>query len=163
MIVTPGNYKARAVGPVSFEKSSQQETPAALVQLRLEDGPHKGSTLEWKGWLTDKAKARTVESLVLMGFDGDDPASVQKNEVIAVCDNEPYDYTNDQGERKTGTRARISFINDPNRSVGFKPLDDAEREMIKGDIRAMVAAQKSAAPKDDLMEFPPKDGPKPKF
>lgn len=164
MICTPGNYRARAIAPVVFQKSSKQETPGATVSVRLEEGPNKGSILEWTGWLSEKSKPRTVEALIAMGFDGDDPASVQKNEVIAVVDNETSEYTNDAGEKKTRTEARVQWINDPNRAGGAKfiALTDAERASIAGDLRAAVAAQKAAAPSDPL-EFPPKDGPKLKF
>jgi hypothetical protein len=163
MICTPGAYKAKAVGPVDFQKSSQKETPAAVVQMRIEDGPHKGTTLSWSGWLSDKAKPRTIESLVLMGFDGEDPNSVTKKEVIAVLDNEAYEYKNDAGETKSGSRARINFINDPERSVGFTPLSDAERAVIAGDIRASVQAHKAAITPPPTVDPAQLNVPKPKF
>lgn len=163
MICTPGSYKARAIAPVTIQKSSNKETPGATVSLRLEEGPHKGAIIEWTGWLSEKAKPRTIESLVLMGFDGDDPASVQKNEIVAVLDNETREYTNDAGEKKTVTEARVQWINDPNRAGGakFLPLNDAEKASIAGEIRAAVAAHKASS--DSAMDFPPKDAPKPKF
>jgi S-adenosylmethionine synthetase len=104
-----------------------------------------------------------VESLVLMGYDGDDPASVQKNEVIVVMDNETQDYTDDKGEKKTVTRARIQWINDPERSVGFIPLSDAEKVVIAGDIRAAVAAHKAATTPPKTVDPAQLNGPKPKF
>lgn len=162
MNLTPGTYKARAVAPAVVAKSSQKETPGITVSLRLEDGPNKGAIIEWTGWLSDGAKPRTIESLVLMGFDGDDLASVQKNEVIAVLDNETREY-----EGKTYTETRVKWINDPSRASGakFLPLSDAEKAVIAGDIRAAVAVHRAAAAKSEekALEFPPKDVPKPKF
>lgn len=163
MIVTPGNYRAKAAGPVDFQKSTQQETPAAVCLIRILAGPHEGATFEWKGWLTEKAKARTIEQLVLMGFDGEDPNSVTKNEVIAVLDNEAYEYKNEAGETKSGTRGRCQWINDPDRSVGFQPLSDAERAVIAGDIRASVQAFKASKAPPPTVDPATVNGPKPKF
>jgi hypothetical protein len=165
MILTNGSFKARACSPVDFGKSSQQETPGVSVSIRLEEGPHKGTILEWKSYLTEKAKPRTVESLVLMGFDGEDPTSVMKNEIIAVLENETNEYVNDKGEKRSYTETRIKWINDPGRTGGakFLPLTDSEKAVIAGDIRAAVAAHKAANAPPPTVDPAQMNGPKPKF
>lgn len=170
MNLIPGSYRARAIAPAEFGKSSQKETPGVAVMLRLEEGPNKGASIEWRAYLSDGAKPRTIEGLMLLGFDGEDPKSVMANEVVAVLDNESREYVNDAGEKKQITETRVKWINDPNRAQGakFLPLDEKERAVIAGDIRAAVAAKRAESESFNhganvQPQAAQANGPKPKF
>ena len=150
-----GSYKARAVS-ADMITSSKKNTPGVTVTLRVEDeGPFKGELTDWTGWLTDGTKARTAESLALMGFDGTDLTTVTRNEVVIVVEDE--EWTTEKGEKRTTPRVR--WINDPSRGgAKFAAMDPAQKQSMLSELRGLVLAQKQSKP-GDPMEFPPK----PKF
>jgi len=102
--------------------------------------------VEWRGWLTEKAMDRTIESLRLMGWWGDDLYRLKdegalRNEVTIDIRQEEFN-----GK----TTARVAFINE-------KPADPEAIEKKKQDLarRFKAAAQKTkpAAPPDDDLPF----------
>src|SRR5271154_1906788 len=126
-MIAEGMYKARGTS-LSVGKSGQKGTLGATVVFSItQDGPQKGQLIEWTGWLTDGAKGRTGESLVLCGYDGADSTSIGKNEVLLVIEHEdiPADPNNPNAPPRK--RARVSWVNDPARGgMGMVPLDGAE-------------------------------------
>ena len=142
-MIAEGMYKARGTS-LSVGKSGQKGTLGATVVFNItQDGPAKGQLVEWVGWLTDGAKARTGESLVLCGYDGTDPASIGAKEVLLVIEHEdvPPDPNNPNAPPRK--RARVSWVNDPNRGgMGMVPLDGAEREQVMQDLRGLIFAKK---------------------
>ena len=139
-MISEGSFKARGVA-ASMGKSSQKGTLCVSVTLRLEDGPHKGEMIDWVGWMSDATRARTAESLELLGFDGDDLATTNRNEVIAVIEHE--EFTKQNGEvMKT---ARVKWLNDPKRGgAKFAPLSSGEAQALMGSLRGYVLAAKAA-------------------
>ena len=140
-LIAAGKFRSKAVGPVSFGKSSKKETPGVTVKIQLLAGPNAGSTLDWAGWLGDATAERTSESLSLMGYDGDDPHSVVNGpEFDAVIEHEDYPAANGQ----TFQRARVQWINDPNGgSAGFVPMGATEVQSAKERLRIAAAAVKA--------------------
>ena len=136
----------KAAGPAEFVKSPEKETPGVKVICEYLDGPNKGSTIEWIGWLSEKTVARTGESLALMGYDGSDPASVTKHKFQGVTELE--DYTNTAGETKQ--RPRLQWINGASRMV---PMNGAEiagaKDRLKSAIMALKAKAPAASPEDE--------------
>lgn len=131
-MLNPGNYKARGVS-ATLEKSSQKGTEQVNVTFRLESG----ETVHWIGYFTEKTEARTVESLMLCGWDGTDFASfsgIDQKDVMLVIEHEVY-----EGK----PRVRVAWVNDPNRSVGGKPMEGAEVASFAERMRARVAAVKA--------------------
>src|SRR6266496_3126842 len=99
--VVAGNHKAHAI-TVCMIESSKKNTPGVTAVLSVdEDGPMKGATIEWTGWLTDATKARTAESLSLLGCVDEDLLRISQSEepvpiknpqgVIIVCEDEEYE------------------------------------------------------------------------
>lgn len=158
-MINAGSFKARATGPLVVGESSVKKTPCVTVTLRLEDGPDAGSLIEWVGWLGEKSKARTAESLALMGFDGTDPSTVTRQEVVAVIDHE----TNvSETTGKSFTEARVKWINDPARGgTKFSTVEPAKQAAMLADMRGLVLSAKKA---QSGGEFPPASAAtKPKF
>ena len=139
-MISEGSFKARGIA-ASMGKSSQKGTLCVSVTLRLEDGPHKGEMIDWVGWMSDATRARTAESLELLGFDGDDLATTNRNEVIAVIEHE--EFTKQNGEvMKT---ARVKWLNDPKRGgAKFAALSPGETLALMGSLRGYVLAAKAA-------------------
>lgn len=138
-MIQPGNYIARALKPATLEKSPKQGTPCVRVTFQLSDG---GAAIDWVGWLTEKTKDRTVESLEYMGFDGTDLSTVTKNEVQLVI--EPEEYENDKGEKKTAMR--VKWVN----RIGggaMSALDAAEEQRIRQDLRGLILGRQANGPK----------------
>lgn len=66
-IIAPGFYTARpvqwSVGPVG-----EKQTFAADVNFKIVGGAHDGKVIRYRGFLSEKAMARTLEHLKLCGF-----------------------------------------------------------------------------------------------
>jgi hypothetical protein len=142
-MIATGSYAVRAAEPLSFVKSPEKGTPGVKVTLRLEAGPDKGAHIEWIGWLTDATTARTSESLALLGYDGNDPASVMTKEAIGVIEHE--EYTKKSGEK--AQRPRVAWINDPTGGGRMDPMTPAETAGAKERLKAAFAAAKAKAGK----------------
>lgn len=138
-MLNPGTYKARAVS-AALEKSAQKGTEQVNVTFRTESG----ETIHWIGFFTEKTQARTIESLMLCGWNGDDFATfagVDKNDVNIVVEHEMY-----EGK----SRARVAWVNDPNRPVGGKPMEQAEVMSFAERMRAQVAALKASKGQSEM-------------
>ncbi len=142
-MIPEGMYKARGLS-ISTGKSKDKGTLGVTVVFSItQEGEQKGQMIEWTGWLTDKSKARTAESLVLCGFDGADPETVKKKEVLLVVEHEdvPADPNNPNAPARK--RARVSWVNDPNRGgMGMVALDGAEQAQVMADLRGLVFAKR---------------------
>ena len=148
-MIKTGSFAAKAASPLEFIKSPEKGTPGVKVTIELKAGPNTGERIDWIGWLTDKTTQRTGESLTLMGYDGENPASIQKKEFIAVIEHETYNNT--AGEEKT--RPRVAWINDPSGGGRLDPMTATEvagsKERLKAALTAAKAKAGKAAAKDD--------------
>jgi len=76
--IQPGTYKAQvrdALVKVIGNKGSQ----AFVITFELDDG----RSIDWNGWMTERAYERTMDKLAEIGFDESIPPFTDKN-------NEPY-------------------------------------------------------------------------
>jgi len=131
-MITPGTHKARAVS-AAMEKSQTKGTEQVRVTFKVGD-----DTIDWYGYFTEKTEARTLDSLMLCGWDGQDFVTfngITKNDVNIVCENEDY-----EGK----TRVKVQWVNDPNRTVGGKPMEANEVASFADRMRAKVAALKAS-------------------
>jgi len=162
-MIPEGTYTARAVSAM-LSKSPTKGTPCVVVTLRIEQpGPHKGELIDWIGWLSEATRARTAESLALMGFDGSDLATLLRNEVAIVVEHETF--TTESGA--TRTTARVRWINDPKRGrTSFTPIEPAQAKAMLSELRGLVLAAReqqakntppvsaaASAPADDEVPF----------
>ncbi|MDP2270898.1 MAG: hypothetical protein Q8K32_09220 [Archangium sp.] len=84
--------------------------PYVGVSFKIKDSDGAEKFVSWRGWFTEAATDRTIESLRHLGFEGDDVSNLiglDKNEVDLVIEDE--EYTNEEGETKITTR--VQFIN----------------------------------------------------
>ena len=139
-IIQAGSYRARGIAAAAG-KSSLKGTLCVTVTLRLEDGPHNGELIDWVGWMSDATRARTAESLDLLGFDGDDLATACANEVTAVIEHE--EFVKNNGE--VLITPRVKWINDTKRGgAKFAALSPGETQALMGSLRGYVLAAKAA-------------------
>jgi hypothetical protein len=140
-MIEPGYYKAKAVSASLGYTSNGNEQVAMTVDLL-----DIGKTMTWYGYFTGKTTDRTLESLMIAGWDGESLVSFEglgTEEFVAVVEEDTYN-----GETKT----RISWINRA-RSGGPKlnnPMSDVQlqdfAQRMKG--RALALKSKVDKPKD---------------
>ena|ERR1700722_7219568 len=159
-LIVEGSHMAR--GESLNERAAGTGNKAAVVEFRIEDGPFKGRTIEWNGWLGEKTRERTAESLAICGYDGSDPKTISNNLVQLVIEHE----TNVSATNgKTYVNARVKWINDPNRSrAQFEPSDGSALASLSGlVIEKHAALAKSGKPTElpfDKPTAPTKEAPK---
>ncbi len=141
MIAAGSKHRARAVqqqtegGPIWARlRSTRSKEPKPFLEVlfRIAAGEHKGEEYFWQGYLSEKAAARTLESLQACGMAGDDIRVVNlaglPNEVEVQIDHDTY---------KGTTTARIAFVNAPGRGETAPSWDEmAERvkQIVSGDV-----------------------------
>lgn len=110
--MTKGYYAARASSaPITFGRSGNGNTQIAVEFEICEEG-YAGEVITWIGHFTDGTAARTVESLQIAGWQGDDiseldgqpGATAMPDEVSLTCEGEEYN-----GEYKL----KVQWVNRP--------------------------------------------------
>lgn len=141
-LIAEGSVMAR--GTSLQERAAGTGNKGAVVEFRLEDGPFKGRTIEWTGWLGENTRERTAESLAICGYDGSDPKTISKNLVQLVIEHE----TNvSEKNGKTYVNARVKWVNDPNRSrAQFEPSDGSALASLRGLVLQKHEERAKAAP-----------------
>lgn len=151
-MLATGSYDAKGVS-LSFGKSPEKGTPCVIVKLQLLEGPDKGATTEWVGWLTENTEARTGESLRLMGYDGVNDASVGANVFSAVIEHEPYT----KADGTPAERDRVAWVNARGAAGRFQQMSSAEvsgaKERLKAAMTALKAKSPVSAAADDDVKF----------
>lgn len=147
----PGTYKACPMDwGVSKTKTGTEQIFVNIAVSGINpDGQEDLVNITWFGFLTEKAKDRTIEAIYKMGFNGDfeglalghDSKALDVSKTImVVTENEEY-----EGE----TNSKIKWINEIGEVHGIKRLDKAEALSIinkyKGDFQSKkpVGAKKA--------------------
>lgn len=137
-MVTAGKYRAKAVHGL-VAQAGERLTPVAKVTFKILDGQFIGETVEWDGWLSDKARPRTFDALVLCGWDGDTSRDdwdqlygLSTNEVIIDCKAETY--TLRSGEERT--TVKVAWVN---------PLRAAPKQADRGFLKSFGAQVRGEA------------------
>lgn len=150
-----GTFTARACG-WELTKSKNKGTEEMLVKFVLDDGTY----VYWDGWLTEKAWARTVDSLKACGWDG---VSMETMEGMGTLD---VELVLEEEEYEGVTRTKVKWVN----PIGGAPMkvsspmtgDERRRFLAKmqarlkqaGPAAAPKPAQKTSAPvQDDDIPF----------
>jgi hypothetical protein len=117
-------------------------TKQVVVTFELLEGAHAGRRLPWFGYFTKDSYERTIESLRLTGFKGDDLATVpfqQLNQKVSV--------TVEHSEWEGKVRAKIAWVNKPG-GGGVKlasPLGKDALRMFAASLKAKVASKPEVA------------------
>lgn len=163
MAITAGTYKARVTGECVLGTSKQKGTPFIEFYLSIIGGENNGGRVRYTGYFSENTNERTIQSLQLCGWQGDDLSEftdgglhgLDANEVDIVVELE--NYTNAQGEERTSPR--VAWIN---KTGGFLNTEQAMNsdaakafaERMRGLVLAvkqrnpvLAAPAKPAAPK----------------
>ncbi len=177
MAITASAYKAKACGECVLGTSKNKGTPFLEFYFQIIGGENAGGRVRWTGYFTENTNERSIQSLQICGWRGEDLSEfadgnlhgLDSNEVEIVVELETY--TNDNGDEKT--RPRVAWVN---RAGGFLNTESAMNEEAAqsfGDrMRGLVLAMKKKNPPKDDTSFnhganvapssPPADPAKPK-
>ena len=132
-----GRYRARGVQAALGKTSKGGEQVAVEFQVYDAEGV-PGESITWYGYFTEKTFERTIESLRLCGWTGNDLSDlsgVDANEVSLTIENEEYNGT---------TRSKVQWVNAPGAGLTLKEQLSPEEatsfaQRMKGRIVAMSA------------------------
>ncbi len=163
-MMKPGTYKARGVAAL-LGNSSEKGTPQIDIQFRIVEGEFEGELIRWTGYFTEKTSERTIESLQICGWQGDDlsvfaqrddgtippPNGVDRNPVELVLEEEVY-----EGK----TRVKVKWVNRPGggrelnlENAMTRQSASSFAESMKGIIHA-TRMKKAAAQGTNVTDFP---------
>lgn len=159
MALANGTYRAKASGACVLGESANKSTPYLELYFKVIDGPSTGQLVRWTGYFTENTNERTINSLITMGWHGEDPSEfadgqlhgLDANEVDIVVENEEYE--------KDGTMRMSPRVQWVNRPGGYLNVENAMKtEAAKGfgaRMRGLVMAIRAKNPvKGNGSEFP---------
>ncbi len=151
MAIGAGTYKARVQGECVLGTSKTKGTPFIEFYLTILEGDNKGGRARWTGYFTENTNERSIQSLQICGWQGDDLSEfsdgalhgLDANEVEMVVELE--EYTNAEGETKTSPR--VAWIN---RAGGFlnkaAAMDPGAAAAFAAKMRGLVLKSKEKNP-----------------
>lgn len=159
-MITAGTYRARATGACVLGESANKNTPFLEFYLKVAEGDHKGAIVRWTGYFTENTSERTIQALILCGWQGEDPSEFEDgtlhgldaNEVDIVVEIEEYEK---DGEIKHAPR--VQWINRPG---GYLNVENAMKteaaKSFGARFRGLVMAvrEKTPAVKGTGTDFP---------
>lgn len=150
-IVRAGKFRAQAVSH-EWQRSRDKGTEYVSVAFCLLEGPDEGSYVYWNGFFTENSEQRTVDSLLLAGWDGSSIGMLPglgTKEVQVVVEHETY---------KDKTKAKVAWVNSP--SAGG--LAEDTLASLGGRLAGMVQHRKQALSRE-LESAPELDQPESQF
>jgi hypothetical protein len=145
-MIPAGTYESQAVSDAVFSMSSKKGTQQVVVTMGTTAG-----TIDWIGYMSEATLIRTTESLIAMGYDFSDNASVRKNKVSIVVEHEEF-----EGK----LRARVRWVNGLDTAARYTAMSASEESLVKSRLKATAlalrakqgagVAKASAPPADDV-------------
>jgi hypothetical protein len=140
-MIGEGTWKVRGVAAALGMTGTGKEQVA--VELEIIEGEPKGQRITWHGYFSDATFDRTIESLRLLGWQGDDLSDLSGIgglEALVVIEHEEY-----EGK----VRAKAQWINGPGGIALKERLDQGQAaafaQRMKGKILALNQSKGSAS------------------
>jgi len=152
-MIPAGYYQAKCTETQWCFSSKGTKSIACLFELFIDaDVPEKNTTITWYGYFTDKTWERTCESLMHMGWSGDDLSELGELEQTVSLDVAEEEY---EGR----VRNKVQWVN----PVGRKGISNSN-PMSEQDIQQFAAQMKSrlgklSVPKSNSGDSPVDDIP----
>lgn len=164
MALKAGTFTVKGVrGALGYTNTGKEQVGVELCVV--DDGEFFGERITWYGYFTEKTFDRTIESLRILGWDGDDLSDLtglDRNEAQAVIEEDEYD-----GK----LRLKVQWINAKGGLAIQKPMGDSEAasfaQRMKGRVLshrqknggavAQTASTRSGARGRDDVPPPPSD------
>lgn len=159
MAITNGKYKARACGQVVLGESSEKGTPFIEFFVEIQDGENKGGKARFTGYFGPNSAARTTESLVFCGWEGDDLSEfadgelhgLDANDVEAVIEIEEWV---DKKTEEKRSAPKVQWINRLGGRVNVdNAMDPAKAQAFGAKMKGLVQATRQRKPAGDGTDF----------
>lgn len=136
-MIPEGTYKSRGTeGALGYASTETEQIAVDLVFL--EGGPEvEGQHLTWYGFFTEKTTERTLESLRLLGWVGDD-----LSDLTGIDQNEVYVKVTHEEDQNGNLRARAAWINASGGLAMKERMDEGAAKAFAQRMRGHVLAQK---------------------
>jgi hypothetical protein len=154
--LVPVGYYAAKVVPISVDEEevwaqfgeTGTGTMQVVLHFEITDGEFRGRRLPWFGYFTDDSWTRTMDSLEIAGFEGDDVEQFAKQEVDKLVS-----ITVDHNEYEGKTRARVAWVNKPGGGVVkvSNPLDSKGLRLLASKLKAKQDKRRKSG--DDDIPF----------
>jgi hypothetical protein len=149
------NYRARAIeGQMGFADTGTEQI--AVTFEIIEEGDFEGHTITWFGFLTEATTERTIKTLIVCGWEGDDLSDLRgldRNEVELVIEHETYNGVK---------RARVKWVNRPGSGafVMKRPMTDIQKRALAQKMRGLIVTlrKQEGAPRSPQSPPPPAQG-----
>jgi hypothetical protein len=133
-----GTHAARALTAVLSE--TKKGDPQVVVDLELLDIEGQKPHIAWYGYFSEKTEDRTIESLRICGWTGNDFANITVGaEVQLVIESEVF-----EGK----THQKVKWVNRPGGVAMAKPMDAGKTAAFAAKMKGKLLAfdQKSGTP-----------------
>lgn len=137
MGIAGGKYRARGMsGGLGYTNGG---APQVAVELQIvEDGEFNGETITWFGYFTEDTEDRTMESLRILGWKGDDLSNLEgvgDNDVRIVIEEEEY-----QGQ----VRSKVKWINKIGGLALKTPMTAQQAKAFAAQMKGKAIASRQA-------------------
>lgn len=131
-------YRARASSSAGFGMSSKGNSQIAIDCEILADG-FQGERIAWVGTFSPNTTDRTIESLQIMGWKGDDLAELDAGCDVARLMPDEFDLACDIDVDQDGVeRLRANWVNRPGGRFSFKS------KLEGGELKSFAASMRDA-------------------
>ncbi len=156
MAISAGTYKAKASGECVLGESKSKRTAFLQLYFEILSGDNKGGLVRWDGYFTENTNERTIQSLQICGWQGEDISEfvdgklhgLDANEVSIVVELEEYEVVKDgvaTGEKRSAPR--VAWVN---RAGGYlntaAKMDPASAASFGERMRGLVVQSKEKNP-----------------
>ena len=147
-LIPEGYYPAKAVQvenesgvPVWVQfGTTSKGTQQCAIAFEITDGDYAGWRFTWFGYFTPDACARTIESLIYCGFQGNDLATINRQTLDQPVSVKISHELDQQGVM----RARLAFVNRPGGPVVLKtPMRGDEFRHFAADMAKEIASYRA--------------------
>jgi hypothetical protein len=138
MTIEAGTYMMRATdAELGFTAGGEgkDSKPQVAVLLEFVDGPHKGSTLTWYGYFTEKSKPITVRALRALGMQGNNIA-----EALDTIRGETSCVVEVENDLEGNARPRVRWVGQGGSLAMKKPMSEHEKAAFSASLQATFAA-----------------------
>lgn len=136
-----GTYRARAVEwDLGFTSTGKEQV---MIRFEVFHDDEPSDHINYYGFFTEKTAKRTMETLRLLGWEGDDPTKLEgldANEVDLVIEPEEY-----EGK----WTSKVKWVNRPGGGglKNEKPMDEAARRAFAARMKGLAVESRVNAPK----------------
>lgn len=150
-MITNGTYRARATGACVLGTSANKGTPYLELYFKVSEGDHKNTLVRWTGYFTENTNERTIQSLLLMGWQGEDPSEfadgklhgLDSKDVDIVVEIEEYE----DAEGNPKKSPRVQWVNSPGGYLNTDNAMNTDAAKSFGErMRGLVVAMREKTP-----------------